>query len=395
MYHVEVIPKVWEPPHRREEQENDLLFEELERHFLAPYRKAKPIVIRGRTIATDDIHRIRIYETQQEIGTPASIPLGPMADVTKEFILGPPGWELEEGSADAKESRPPANAREVFVVHGRNNEARDALFDFLRAIDLHPLEWSEVVQSTGKPSPYIGEILDAAFSQAQAVVVLFTPDDEARLKKQFRSDSDPPHEAALTSQARPNVLFEAGMAMARSQEWTVLVELGHLRPFTDIAGIHVVRMDGSSQRRQELAHRLRAAGCPVNLDGTDWHKDGDFEGAVARLPQGSPESAGNGEQHSPRADLPQLSEDACELLVEAARDKSGTILKIKGMRGLSISARSKSFGEMGNARSEARWEQAIQDLLAQELVVDPSGKGQVFEVTHKGFEIADGLGTSQ
>ena len=395
MYHVEVIPKVWEPPHRREEQENDLLFEELERRFLAPYRKAKPIVIRGRTIATDDIHRIRIYETQQEIGTPASIPLGPMADVTKEFITGPPGWELEEGSADAKESRPPANTREVFVVHGRNNEARDALFDFLRAIDLHPLEWSEVVQSTGKPSPYIGEILDAAFSQARAVVVLFTPDDEARLKKQFRSDSDPPHEAALTGQARPNVLFEAGMAMARSQEWTVLVELGHLRPFTDIAGIHVVRMDGSSQRRQELGQRLRTAGCPANLDGTDWHTAGDFEGAVAQLPQGSPESAGNGEQHSPRADLPQLSKDARELLVEAVKDKGRMIRIFRTMGGLSISAGSKSFGEMGNARSEARWEQAIQDLLDQELVVDPRGKGRIFEVTHKGFEIADGLGTSQ
>ena len=103
MYHVEVIPKVWEPPHRREEQENDLLFEELERRFLAPYRKAKPIVIRGRTITTDDIHRIRIYETQQELGTPASIPFGPMAEVTKKFITGPPGWELEEGSADAKD----------------------------------------------------------------------------------------------------------------------------------------------------------------------------------------------------------------------------------------------------------------------------------------------------
>ena len=395
MYHVEVIPKVWEPPHRREEQENDLLFEELERRFLAPYRKAKPIVIRGRTIATDDIHRIRIYETQQEIGTPASIPLGPMADVTKEFIIGPPGWELEEGSADAKESRPPANAREVFVVHGRNNEARDALFTFLRSIGLDPLEWTKAVHATGRPAPYIGEILDAAFSRAHAVVVLFTPDDEARLKEQFRSDSDPLHESTLTGQARPNVLFEVGMAMGRSEDRTVLVELDALRPFSDIAGRYTIRLDNSPERRQELAQRLRDAGCPVNLEGSEWYKAGDFEGAVARLPQGSPESAGNGEQHSPRADLPQLSEDACELLVEAARDKSGTILKISGGRSLSISAGSKSFGETSNARSEARWEQAIQELLDEDLVADQSGEGQVFQVTHRGFEVADRLMASQ
>ena len=116
----------------------------------------------------------------------------------------------------------------------------------------------------------------------------------------------------------------------------------------------------------------------IDLDSTIW----DFEGAVAQLPQGSPESAGNGEQHSPRADLPQLSKDARELLVEAVKDKGRMIRKVRTMGGLSISAGSKSFGEMGNARSEARWEQAIQDLLDQELVVDPIGKGRVFEVTH-------------
>jgi hypothetical protein len=35
---------------------------------------------------------------------------------------------------------------------------------------------------TGKGSPYIGEVLDAAFSNAQAVVVVLTGDDFARLR---------------------------------------------------------------------------------------------------------------------------------------------------------------------------------------------------------------------
>ena len=72
--------------------------------------------------------------------------------------------------------------------------ARDALFDFLRAVGLHPLEWSEAVGATGSASPYIGEILDAAFSVAQAVVVLLTPDDEARLRQLFWKESDSPNE---------------------------------------------------------------------------------------------------------------------------------------------------------------------------------------------------------
>ena len=172
------------------------------------------------------------------------------------------------------------NTSQVFVVHGRNQKARDAMFVFLRSIGLHPLEWNEAVQATGKPMPYIGEILDAAFAQAGAVVVLMTPDDEARLREPFRSPSDPPHETELTGQARANVLFEAGMAMGRNADRTILVELGSLKPFSDVAGLHVKRMDNSSQRRQELAQRLESAGCPVNLDGVDWHTAGDFDTAL-------------------------------------------------------------------------------------------------------------------
>ena len=162
-------------------------------------------------------------------------------DVTDDFITGPPGSELEERPAQVKDLLPPTDTREVFVVHGRNLAARDALFEFLRAVDLHPMEWSEAVQATGKATPYTGEILDVAFSRSHAVVVLLTPDDEARLRKSLRATNEPPHETQLTGQARPNVLFEAGMAMARSQDRTILVELGNLRPFSDVGGRHTVK----------------------------------------------------------------------------------------------------------------------------------------------------------
>ena len=192
----------------------------------------------------------------------------------------PPGGESRLSPVSHHELRPAADSREVFVVHGRNLRASNALFKFLRAIDLHPLEWTEAVRSTGKGSPYIGDILDAAFARAHAIVVLFTPDDEARLREEFRVASDPPHETELTGQARPNVLFEAGMAMGRSEDRTVLVEIGDLRPFSDLAGRHAIRLSNSSVRRQDLAMRLQTAGCPINLEGTDWHNAGDFEGVL-------------------------------------------------------------------------------------------------------------------
>jgi len=62
---------------------------------------------------------------------------------------------------------------------------------------------------TGRPSPYVGDVLKAAFDRAQAVLVLMTPDEEARLRQRFQGPGDASHDTDLTPQARPNVLFEA------------------------------------------------------------------------------------------------------------------------------------------------------------------------------------------
>ncbi len=43
--------------------------------------------------------------------------------------------------------------RKVWVVHGRNLKARDAMFAFLRAIGLKPMEWGEALALTGKGTP--------------------------------------------------------------------------------------------------------------------------------------------------------------------------------------------------------------------------------------------------
>lgn len=171
-------------------------------------------------------------------------------------------------------SDPEADPRSVFVIHGRNEPAREALFTFLRAIDLAPIEWSEAISMTGSASPYIGDVLDAAFRRAQAVVVLQTPDDIAHLHESLTYPGDSETQPQL--QPRPNVLFEAGMAMGRSPERTVMVELGRVKVFSDIHGRHAVRLDNSVAKRQDLATRLRTAGCAVNLNGTSWHTAGDL-----------------------------------------------------------------------------------------------------------------------
>ena len=194
--------------------------------------------------------------------------------------------EREETVATASEDFKSKRGRNVFVVHGRNKAARFSMFEFLRAIGLAPIEWSKAVSMTGEGSPYIGEVLTTALGAAQAIVVLLTPDDVAYLRSEYANgDADP--ETTHFGQARPNVLFEAGMAMGRDPARTILVELGELRSFSDVAGRHVLRMNNEIGMRKQLAERLRTAGCDVDTSGEDWHVAGDFV-QPPRLDEGSP-----------------------------------------------------------------------------------------------------------
>jgi predicted nucleotide-binding protein len=173
--------------------------------------------------------------------------------------------------------------RKVFVIYGRNEKARKALFAFLRSVGLDPKEWGQWVEAIGQGSPYVGEVLKKGFEEAQAFVVLMTPDDEARLREPLRGTYEEPHEINLTPQPRPNVIYEAGMAMGIDEERTILVELGKLRPISDIFGRHVIRINNTPQKRKELAQRLERAGCPVDLRGNDWLEAGNFDAALEGL----------------------------------------------------------------------------------------------------------------
>lgn len=169
--------------------------------------------------------------------------------------------------------------RDVMVVHGRDERIKDAMFAFLKALDLRPLEWTSGIRETGSANPSVQQIVDALFGKASAVVVLLTPDDEARLRPEFHEPHDPPHEVNLNGQARPNVLFEAGMAISSHPDRTVMVQIGQVRPFTDIGGSYITHMNNSLVKRKELVAKLSNA-CAVDTSSDDWRdsaRGGDFE----------------------------------------------------------------------------------------------------------------------
>lgn len=163
-------------------------------------------------------------------------------------------------------------SRKIFVVHGRDEAVRSRMFDLFRAVRLEPQEWEPLVAATGSALPFLNAVVANGLTpgNAQAVVVLLTPDDIVTLHPDLRGPKEPRDETAQVMQARPNVLIELGMALSAFRNKTVIVELGQLRRIADLDGLNVIRFNGSAESISKLVGRLGQAGCPVNTSGTDW-----------------------------------------------------------------------------------------------------------------------------
>jgi predicted nucleotide-binding protein len=166
----------------------------------------------------------------------------------------------------------------VFVVHGRDSALRDATYEFLGALGLRSLEWGHAIRAArGRGgNPYVNDAVTRVLEQAQAIVVLLSPDDEVKLKGQFVNNHERSTEGKLRGQARPNVLFETGIAIGTHHRKTVIVQVGDVKPFSDIGGMHILRLSNGSQARNAFANRLEDLGCNVDRSGDQWLRAGDF-----------------------------------------------------------------------------------------------------------------------
>ncbi len=306
-YHV----RITERGQRHDEVKADLDEEMLERQFLAPYRNGQPITINGRVIQASKLERIRVSMSEepsnqiierlrQEDRLSAVVGVGGpslewraadrAADVTDQYITGPPGTEVPAISTPI--SRPSSNAlnipvgpgdkRSIFVVSGRDSETTAALIQVFRALNLRIIEWEHAVLRTGLPNPYVGDVVFAGLQMADAVIVVLTPDDLVVLRADLLHTDDGSMERTVQGQARPNVFYEAGIADAYGRERTVIVEIGPAKSFSDVSGRHVLRYDGSAARRNALVERLQLAGLEPDRSGSDWLNVGDVTSAISR-----------------------------------------------------------------------------------------------------------------
>lgn len=90
----------------------------------------------------------------------------------------------------------------------------------------------------------------------------------------------------------------------------------------------------------------------------------------------------------------RLSAEARELLIEAAKDKYGHIIRAEYMGGIDIETNERNFISDNTPRIIAIWEAALKELEDNQLIEPKSYKREIFSVTRKGYEVVEKLDSS-
>lgn len=174
----------------------------------------------------------------------------------------------------------PTKDNSMFVVHGRDAKLNRDMYAFLSSIGIVPMEWDHAIKAAkGGANPIVGDVIRQAMEKVQGVMVLFSPDEEAKLRPKLAIDRDKRKNLHLKGyQPRPNVILEAGLALGAHSDKTILVEVGNVREISDIAGKHLVHLSNSFAARKRLADRLESKlKFKIDLTGTTWQDIGDFD----------------------------------------------------------------------------------------------------------------------
>lgn len=227
-------------------------------------------------LAGDNNISVQKYASSQDLAELRMIPHHVSVAMPAAPLTPPRAVVRKNGKAP---KLPKTKENTVFVVHGRDPNLRDAVYELLGALGLKAQEWGHAIRRAARGhggNPYVNDAVTKIMEQAQAIVVILSPDDEAKLRPQFVAKHERSTEGKLRGQARPNVIFETGIAIGTHHKKTVIVQAGDVKPFTDIGGMHILRLTGSDVSRHDFANRLKDLGCKIDRDGDHWLRAGDF-----------------------------------------------------------------------------------------------------------------------
>jgi predicted nucleotide-binding protein len=145
------------------------------------------------------------------------------------------------------------NKRNVFIVHGRDNEAKQEVSRFIESIGLKAI----ILHEQANAGMTIIEKIEHYAGEADFALVLYTPCDQGR---GYHESKMPPKD-----RARQNVVFEHGYLMAKlGRENVCALVKGTIETPNDISGVVYVSLDQSGAWQREIVKELRACGYTIN-----------------------------------------------------------------------------------------------------------------------------------
>lgn len=168
----------------------------------------------------------------------------------EEDLADRAGQQVAENYPPAPEPRAPVS-REIFVVHGRDEAAKEQV---ARVIDRAGLR-AVILHEQPNGGKTIIEKFEKHGGSAGFAVVIATPDDLGRFK------DDPPD--SLRPRARQNVIGELFWFAGRlGREKVCVLVKGSVDMPSDVAGVVYTPMDDHGGWKSKLLQELQAAGYP-------------------------------------------------------------------------------------------------------------------------------------
>lgn len=141
------------------------------------------------------------------------------------------------------------NKRKVFIVHGRDNEAKQEVSRFIEKLGLVAI----ILHEQASSGMTIIEKIEHYSNDADFALVLYTPCDHGRGVHESKT---PPK-----NRARQNVVFEHGYLLAKlGRENVCSLVKGEVETPNDISGVVYVEFDALGAWKNEVVKELKACG---------------------------------------------------------------------------------------------------------------------------------------
>ncbi len=94
-------------------------------------------------------------------------------------------------------------------------------------------------------------------------------------------------------------------------------------------------------------------------------------------------------QNTSIPNIPSLSNEAKILLKEGSEDSNGVIVHLDSISGMQMQSNNKEIFSGNDPKQSAIWKGALEELISNGLIKDKGHKRQIFELTRKGYDIAE------